>query len=283
MYTLTSVVIALGSIVAIIMMVTIQRRLQRSRKQSMSILLTWFDFATDVLFINTLFGEFGGCGALGPLAVLCVVGVGLIGIAFGISLIVVAVQKEREEPGSSLLDLDQIAAFPALHAAILLIAGTNATLLVFLPWKEGHRSQQGFPTLKLLWTTVALTCVEAALQAIFQIVFLAQPNHSIASRSVAVLSLCFSLTTLLWRVTRKLLISLTALAPGGDAEQGAILRLREGSEPHASNAKLGQAAPNVQSLQGTQLSKTDGDSRHSRLIVERNRCSGVTISMAAKI
>ena len=210
-YTLTLAFVGGVSVLGLLLLLAIRRKIKRPPMQLLGIVLTWFDFATDLMFVTTLRDtEDAVIEMLGIVAQAWLVLVSLSSLAFVVHILRSAARQEAAEgTGSSPIDFEQLSKLPALYGGMVLMSSANTSLLVLLPWRHPKRDLGGFPTAQTLWLVVGLSSAEAIGQAALNIIYLNLPHpHTAVSSAIAFLSLSFSLTSLMWRVLRKLLGSL---------------------------------------------------------------------------
>ena len=212
----------------LLLLAAIRRKLQASYISLAVLVLSAADVATDVLFVCLIamdlrFRELGPAQRVVLRNLLTAGTCSLIltavgGLALTVGALLHAWQQEKIHRLSgkreSLLDFEKLLAFRNLYAAIVLLTFSNPYLMRMLPWKA--RSYDGLPSMQLLVKVTLVTMLlEDIPQLTIQVLYLYFDTlyDSRQSITIPVASLCLTLTSVLWRLTRRLFASLAANLP----------------------------------------------------------------------
>ena len=195
---------------------------------------SWIDFGTDLLFARALAVE--GRHALLAVSVASLCLCALCGWTVAGIELRRAWSDECVRAGSSHVDFVAFGKRAAGYAAVLMLCGTNANLLILLPWRGGT-PYVGLPSAKLLWRTQIVSMVEDVPNIAVQIAYLALPNAT--APELAALSLLSSVLSMAWRLLRKLLGGLGATNAERMRERGStfasfrkgVASFRRGASP----------------------------------------------------
>ena len=208
----TALLLICSGILLLGIMVLLRWRIRTSLGSLLVLALSFIDLITDLLFATLLASEmyderafdaaqrrllrrlFAACAA--SISIVC-----CASLALSIGSLVYAFRRAKagEAP---LLDFSQLSSASMLYSAITLLAASNAHLLRLLPWTS--RAFDGFPNASLLTiATLIPTMLEDLPQLVLQCIYIvALPHESVA---LAIASLCLTLTSLIWRLVRRLM------------------------------------------------------------------------------
>eukprot|EP00966_Prymnesium_polylepis_P266829 6164174-Prymnesium_polylepis.1 len=112
------------------------------------------------------------------------------------------------KPQDAHIDFKRLGSHADGYGLVLLLAVANLNVLILLPWKNAT-PYSGFPTARLLRIAQLGALSEDIPQLILQMIYLSTADTG-DNLTISIVSVCFSVLSLLLRLLRKLLVGLSA-------------------------------------------------------------------------
>jgi len=180
--------------------------------RAFDILLAAEDFCSDVLFLIEAFDV--GAITIAIASSVCLA----IAVGFTFSVVLGTIWLSRTR-----LDFVVIKKHPACYTLVIMFAAADIEMLKLLPW-EGKCNYDGFPTVLLACMPLAVAFIEDVPQLILNTIYLA----TYSTTPIAVISLVFTVLSLLWRVAKRFMVVLAQFMAEDESGSGWMPRAGRG-------------------------------------------------------